>query len=111
MESTVLLKIEVTVEPGTTVYKFNEKECFIEELRVIETHIVKVPWMDEYGNRKYDSCLDKQSVLKPHYVETVICEGNLSKSPISLPLSAVWLTPEEAMEAYSNEKLKIFNKK
>lgn len=52
MESTVPLKIEVTVEPGTKVYKFDEKMSFIDEL-----------------------------------------------------------TPEEAMEAYSKEKLKIFNKK
>lgn len=115
MESTVPLKIEVTVEPGTKVYKFDEKMNFIDELTVLETHIVKVPWMDEYRNLVFSSCLDKQSPLKPSYVELVVCEsGNFKseyKEPFCLPLSAVWLTPEEAMEAYSKEKLKIFNKK
>lgn len=115
MESTVPLKIEVTVEPGTKVYKFDEKMSFIDELTVLETHIVKVPWMDEYRNRNFSSCLDKQSSLKPSYVELVVCESRYFKSeykePICLPLSAVWLTPEDAMEAYSKEKLKIFNKK
>lgn len=111
MESTVSLKIEVTVEPGTKVYKFDEKMNFIDELTVLETHIVKVPWMDEYRNRKFSSCLDKQSPLKPSYVELVVCESAEYKEPLRLPLSAVWLTPEEAMEAYSKEKLKIFNKK
>lgn len=111
MESTVPLKIEVTVEPGTKVYKFDEKMSFIDELTVLETHIVKVPWMDEYHNRNFSSCLDKQSSLKPSYVELVVCESAKYKEPLYLPLSAVWLTPEEAMEAYSEEKLKIFNKK
>lgn len=82
---------------------------FIDELTVLETH-VKVPWMDEYHNRKFSSCLDKQSTLKPSYVELVVCESGNFKSEYKEPTS-VWLTPEEAMEAYSKEKLKIFNKK
>ena len=111
MESTVPLKIEVTVEPGTKVYKFDEKMNFIDELTVLETHIVKLPWMDEYRNPDFSSCLDKQSLFKPSYVELVVCESTEHKGPLCLPLSEVWLTPEEAMEAYSKEKLKIFNKK
>lgn len=111
MELTVPLKIEATVEPGTKACKFDEKTSFIDELTVLETHIVKVPWMDEYRNRNFSSCLDQQSSLKPSYVELVVCESAECKEPLYLPLSAVWLTPEEAMEDYSEEKLKIFNKK
>ena len=114
MESTVELKIDVTVEPGTIVYRYNENETRIESLRVIETHIVKVPWMDEYGNKNYRSCLDKQSTLKPSYVELVGVERNdtaaTNKFAGYVPLESVWLTPEEAMEAYSKETLAKFKK-
>lgn len=111
MESTVPLKIEVTVELGTKARKFDEKMSFIDELTVSETHIVKAPWMDECRNRNFSSCLDKQSSLKPGYAEPVVCKSEEYKEPSCLPLSDVWLTPKEAMEAYSKEKLKISNKK
>lgn len=116
MESKVDLKIDVTVEPGTVVYKYNENNRCIDALIVIETHIVKVPWTDEYGNRKFNSCLDKQSALKPSYVETVmvvnddIYATNTTKDAQCYPLKDVWLTPEEAMEAYSNYQIAQFNK-
>lgn len=111
MESKVDLRIEVTIEPGTVVFKYNEKESWIESLRVIETHIVKVPWTDEYGNRDYRSCLDKQWHLKPSYVEMVMVvdDDDSGKRDVKCyPLKDVWLTPEEAMEAYSEYQLSKF---
>ncbi len=113
MESTVPLNISVTIEPGTTVYKFNEREHVIEPLEVLETHIVKVPWMDEYGNPSYKSCLDKNCSLQPNYVELVMVKSryNGKAEPELIAVEHIWLTPEEAMDAYSKERLSHFNKK
>lgn len=113
MESKVDLKIDVTIEPGTVVYKYNEKDKCIDALRVIETHIVKMPWMDEYGNRNYKSCLDKQCTYKPSYVEMVMvsdADSTTIKDTPCYPLKDVWLTIEEAMEAYSNYQIAKFKK-
>lgn len=54
---------------------------FIDELTVLETH-VKVPWMDKYHNRKFSSCLDKQStMLNLLFVKAGISNQN-TKNPL-----------------------------
>ena len=109
MESTCNLKVDTTVELNSKVYKYNEKTNEIDELIVVECHIVKCPVKDDYG-------IVFNNPNGPYYKEVLLVSypklnnNEMLKNAFFLELNEVWTTPEEAMCVYAEEKLKKFKK-
>lgn len=101
MESTVTLETDYSVELDETLYHYNEKFNFIEELRVLEIHKVRLHRKDEHGF----------PTGVPRYIEMVFCTSSLDEKLNRLiPLSEVWRTPEEAMKDFSRKKLEAYKR-
>lgn len=101
MESTVTLETDYSVNLDDTLYHYNEDKNFIEELRVLEIHKVRLHTKDEHGF----------PTGRPRCIEMVFCTSGLDEKLNRLiPLSEVWRTPEEAMSDFSRKKLKAYKR-